>query len=66
MKNRNILLEETIKKLRLRKVNDWYYSEQGLILTDDDNNVRKYISKVSVFNEIDDKNNELIKKIKKL
>lgn len=52
-----MLTQEQIKHYRLTERNGWYYSEQGLVLTDDENeNVRSYLSKVFKLNEIDDKN----------
>lgn len=62
-----MLTEEQIKYYRLEYRNGWYYSRQGLVLTDDENeNVRRYLSKVFKLNEIDDKNQKEFELIKRL
>jgi hypothetical protein len=64
-----MLTEEQIKHYKLENRNGWYYSQQGLILTDDENeNIRGYLSEVYRLNEIDDKNQkefELMKKFQR-
>lgn len=60
-----MLTEEQIKHYRLEYINGWYYSKQGLVLTDGENeNVRSYLSKVYRLNEIDDKNQKEFELIK--
>lgn len=62
-----MLTAEQIKHYRLEYKNGWYYSRQGLVLTDDENeNIRRYLSKVFKLNEIDDKNQKEFEMIKKL
>lgn len=62
-----MLTKEQVKIHRLTERNGWYYSQQGLILTDDENeNVNDYLSKVFKLNEIDDKNQEQIELMEKL
>ena len=62
-----MLTEEQLNQYRLEYKNGWYYSKQGLVLTDDKNeNVRRYLSKVYTLNEIDDKNQKEFEMIKKL
>jgi hypothetical protein len=61
------LTKEQIENYRLTEKNGWYYSEQGLVLTDDENeNVKDYLSKVFKLNEIDDRNNKELELMKKL
>lgn len=64
-----MLTKEQINNYRLEYKNGWYFSKQGLVLTDDENeNIRGYLSEVYRLNEIDDKNQkefELMKNNKK-
>lgn len=55
-----MITEEQVKQYRLvKRDNGWYYSEQGLILTEDCD-VRRYLSKVRELNAIDDKHNKIV------
>jgi hypothetical protein len=58
---------KALTKKELENRNGWYYSQQGLILTDDENeNIRGYLSEVYRLNEIDDKNQKEFEMIKRL
>lgn len=58
------LSEEVAHKYRLVLINGWYFSKQGMILTEN-MNVNNYLSKVLKANELDDKVKEYKKRYEK-
>ena len=56
------MTDEEVKNYRLIFSNGWYYSQQGLILTEDCDK-RRYLSKVFIMNEFDDKFQTLKNKV---